>query len=70
MTRDEAWKIIDRWSCWNIGQKSTDHAFGGSRTVEDDIYDSRRALLAEAYRTLESKSVVSFPVDHSLGDER
>lgn len=54
MKRDEAWAVIDRWSNWNIGQKSTDHAFGGPRTVEDDIYDSRRALLKEAYQTLEN----------------
>jgi hypothetical protein len=52
MNREEAIGILDRFKSWNVGQKSIDHAFGGARTEEDDIYDARRKLIKTAMQFL------------------
>jgi hypothetical protein len=52
MTRQEAWEIIKHWEHWNQGQMSMQHATGGPRTEEDDIYDERRKLIKSAYAAL------------------
>jgi len=52
MTKDEAWKIIDSCVRWNTGQKSVSAAFGGPRTVEDDLLDARRDALVSAWKTV------------------
>jgi hypothetical protein len=52
MTKEEAIAILDRYKNWNMGQKSANLAFGGSRTDEDDIYDARRALILKATKVL------------------
>ena len=52
MGKEEAQAIIDRYKEWNTGQKSTSYAFGGKRTLEDDIYDARRKLILKATKVL------------------
>lgn len=52
MTLEEAWKIIDACKNWNTSQRSPSLAFGGVRKLEDDVYDARRAALAEAWRVV------------------
>ena len=53
MTKEEAWGILKFFNGWNNGQKSVSLTFGGSRTVEDDIYDERRKLILQAIKTLQ-----------------
>ncbi len=52
MTKEEAKEIVRESLRWNLGQKSMSLAFGGPRTVEDDIYDERRKLILAAYKVL------------------
>lgn len=52
MTRQEAQAIVDDCKGWNTGQRSISFAMRGERTEEDDIYDSRRAALKQAWAVL------------------
>ena len=55
MTKEEAWKIIEECRNWNCEQKSISYAFGGLRTTEDDIFDSKRAALKQAWEVVNEK---------------
>lgn len=48
LTKEECFRILELYRGWNLGQKSISHAFGGPRTPEDDVLDSRRALIRAA----------------------
>lgn len=52
--KDDAFRVIELYRGWNVGQKSMSLALGGARELEDDIYDERRKLLAEALRVIQS----------------
>jgi hypothetical protein len=51
MTKDEAWKIIGVCMRWNTGQASiSDDPV--VQKAENDIYNARRAALAQAWRVI------------------
>jgi hypothetical protein len=51
MTKDEAWKIIGVCTRWNTGQASiSDDPV--VQKAENDIYNARRAALAQAWRVI------------------
>ena len=52
MTKQECFEVLERYRHWNTGQKSTNHAFNGERTTEDDIFDARRELILAATKRL------------------
>lgn len=51
MTKDEAWKIIGVCTRWNTGQASISDD-PEIRKAENDIYNARRAALAQAWRVI------------------
>ena len=51
MTKDEAWKIIGVCMRWNTGQASISDD-PEVRKSENDIYNARRAALAQAWRVI------------------
>ena len=51
MTKDEAWKIIGICERWNTGQASISDD-PEVRKSENDIYNARRAALAQAWRVI------------------
>jgi len=52
MTYEEAWQIIKECRNWNTEQKSLSFAFGGPRTISDDIYDEKRKALKKAWKVV------------------
>ncbi len=52
LTKQECLDILDRYKNWNFGQKSISLITGKIRTVEDDIYDSRRDLILKTINRL------------------
>jgi hypothetical protein len=51
MTKDEAWKIIGVCERWNKSQASISDD-PEIRKAENDIYNARRAALAQAWRVI------------------
>jgi len=45
MTFDQCMAVIKQFDGWNHGQKSIPLSFHGTRTTEDDIYDTRREMI-------------------------
>lgn len=54
--RKEALQILELYKGWNNGQKSVSHAFGGPKTMEDEVYDARRKLILKASNILNGSS--------------
>lgn len=53
LTKEECFRILDRYKGWNTSQTSVRKAMHSVRTQEDDVLDARRKMLIAVYQRLE-----------------